>query len=224
MNAPEETGYDLIVREVPEGSKVLDLGCGDGVLLQRLRDTKGVVPHGVEISEAGVWQCVEKGLYCYQGDIDEGLADYRDNSFDFAILNQTLQITKRPAYVLQELMRISKNAIVSFPNFGYITTRFQLLARGRMPKNILLPYEWHETPNIHLLTIRDFQDFCSNNEYPIKKEYHFNLSRDFVSRRVHCIPNLLAQFGFFVLDGERYTNSLLAKTSSGAGDGLTQPV
>lgn len=215
MDKSEETGYDLIVKEVPEGSKVLDLGCGDGALLQRLRDSKGVVPHGVEISEAGVWQCVEKGLYCYQGDIDEGLADYRDNSFDFAILNQTLQITKRPAYVLQELMRISKNAIVSFPNFGYVATRFQLLALGRMPKNMLLPYEWHETPNIHLLTIRDFQNFCSYNGYPVKKEYHFNLTPKLVSRRVHVMPNLFAQFGFFVLDGERYTNSLLTPLPAG---------
>ncbi len=208
MEPCEGTGYDLIIREVPEGSKVLDLGCGDGVLLQKLREIKHAVPHGVEISEAGVWQCVEKGLYCYQGDIDEGLADYRDNSFDYAILNQTLQITKRPAYVLQELMRISKNAIVSFPNFGHHGTRFQLLLKGRMPKNVLLPYEWHETPNIHLLTIQDFQTFCVQNHYPVKKKLHFSLSSKGASKSVRFMPNLFAQYGFFILDGESYTDSL----------------
>src|SRR5271157_4073417 len=116
MNTPEHVGYDLIISEVTSGSKVLDLGSGDGALLEQLREIKQVAPYGVEISEEGVGMCVEKGLYCYQGDIDEGLSDYPMNSFDYTILNQTLQITKRPAYVIQEMMRISRNVIVSFPN------------------------------------------------------------------------------------------------------------
>ncbi len=197
-------GYDIIMAEVTPGSRVLDLGCGDGMLLRELQVVKQVVPYGVEISEDGVGQCVEKGLYCYQGDIDEGLADYRDNSFDYVILNQTLQITKRPAYVLHEMMRISKNAIVSFPNFGHVRTRAQLLVRGKMPKNMLLPFEWYETPNIHLLTIRDFQIFCASNNYPVKKESHFSVSRDGSSNLTRVFPNLRAQYGFFVLDGTRY--------------------
>jgi methionine biosynthesis protein MetW len=164
MNDFEHVGYDLIIAVVPDGAKILDLGCGDGELLARLRKLKGASTYGVEISAEGVSRCVERGLYCYQGDIDEGLADYRDNSFDYVILNQTLQITKRPAYVLSEMMRISRNAIVSFPNFGHIKTRLQLLLDGTMPKNELLPYEWHETPNIHLLTIRDFQNFCAASQ------------------------------------------------------------
>jgi methionine biosynthesis protein MetW len=209
MNMHDGTGYDLITAEILPGSKVLDLGCGDGVLLQTLQNTKQVIPYGVEISEDGVCQCVEKGLYCYQGDIDEGLADYKDNSFDYVILNQTLQITKRPAYVLQEMMRISKNAIISFPNFGYFKTRLQLLIKGMMPKNVLLPYEWYETPNIHLLTIRDFQEFCKSNKYPVKKEYHFTVSSKGESCMMRIFPNILAQYGFFVLDGERYTDSKL---------------
>ena len=203
MNLPAYPGYDLIIAEIAPGSKVLDLGCGDGALLEKLREEKQVTPYGVEISEDGVWKCVEKGLYCYQGDIDEGLSDYKESSFDYVILNQTLQITKRPAYVLREMMRISRNAIVSFPNFGYFVTRLQLLVKGRMPKNILLPYEWHETPNIHHLTIRDFQNFCMVNGYPVKKEYHFSVSPRGAPRRISMLPNLFAQYGFFMLDGER---------------------
>lgn len=201
-------GYDLIIDEITTGSRVLDLGCGNGELLHILQEKKKAIPYGVEISEEGVFQCVEKGLYCYQGDIDEGLADYRDNSFDYVILNQTLQITKRPAYVLCEMMRISKNAIVSFPNFGYLKTRMQLLAKGTMPKNVLLPYEWYETPNIHLLTIRDFQNFCETNGFPVKKEHHFSASSDEKSRRVRFCYNMLAQYGFFVLDGGQFTGKL----------------
>jgi len=207
MNMHDGIGYDIITAEILPGTKVLDLGCGDGMLLERLQNAKRVIPYGVEISEDGVCQCVEKGLYCYQGDIDEGLADYKDNSFDYVILNQTLQITKRPAYVLQEMMRISKNTIVSFPNFGYWKTRLQLLIKGMMPKNVLLPYEWYETPNIHLLTIRDFQKFCESNTYPVKKEYHFSMSSRGESCQIRILPNILAQYGFFVLDGERYTDS-----------------
>ncbi len=204
----ERIAYDLIIEEVAPGSKVLDLGCGDGTLLQKLQKEKQASPYGVEISEDGVWHCVEKGLYCYQGDIDEGLADYKDNSFDYVILNQTLQITKRPSYVLNEMMRISKNAIVSFPNFGYYKTRLQLLVKGIMPKNMLLPYEWYETPNIHLLTIQDFQDFCEKHDYPVKKEAHFSLSSSGRSNITRIFPNIIAQYGFFVLDGERYTRPL----------------
>lgn len=202
-----QIGYDLITEEIPSGSKILDLGCGDGLLLEKLCMARQITPFGVEISADGVSQCVERGLYCYQGDIDEGLADYKENSFDYVILNQTLQITKRPSYVLQEMMRISRNAIVSFPNFAYLRTRLQLLIKGTMPKNLLLPYEWYETPNIHLLTIRDFQHYCAAKGFPVKKECHFSLTGTGQSKPIQFMPNFRAQYGFFVLDGDRYITS-----------------
>ena len=151
----ERIGYDIIINEIPEKSRILDLGCGDGTLIQELQQIKKVDGYGVEISAEGVSKCLEKGLYTYQGDIDDGLSDYKENSFDYVILNQTLQNTKKPVYVLAEIMRICKNAIISFPNFGNIKIRFQLLFSGRMPKNRMLPYEWYESPNIHLLSIKD---------------------------------------------------------------------
>jgi methionine biosynthesis protein MetW len=200
-----EIGYDIIIDEIPAESRVLDLGCGNGVLLERLQEEKNIQGFGVEISEEGISRCVEKGLFCYQGDIDEGLCDYKDDSFDYVILNQTLQSTKKPDFVLREIMRIGKTVIVSFPNFAYLTTRFQLLLKGTMPKNRLLPYEWYESPNIHLVTIRDFRQYCRSKHFPIRKELHFSLGKKDRSIPVRFHPNLYAQYGFFVLDGRAYT-------------------
>ena len=199
----EYVGYDLVIDEVEDYSRVLDLGCGDGRLLELLYQKKKIQGAGVEISEKGVGMCVEKGLYCFQGDIDDGLSDYRDNSFDYVILNQTLQSTKMPDYVLKEILRISRKAIVSFPNFGHYKTRLQLTLSGRMPKNDLLPYEWYESPNIHHATIKDFRMFCEKYGYTIKKEKHFSPTKvkGGTSKQVCFMPNLFAQYGFFVLDG-----------------------
>jgi methionine biosynthesis protein MetW len=198
-------GYDLIIEEIPEGSRVLDLGCGDGTLLSELRDKKGVDGFGVEISAAGLSQCLEKGLYCCQGDIDDGLSDYKDNSFDYVIINQTLQDVKKPEFVVNEIMRICLNTIVSFPNLGFILNRFQLMFKGEMPKNKLLPYEWFESPNIHLLSINDFLRYCRINHYPIKKELHFSIRPD-GERVVKHYPNLFAQYGLFILDGSGFVS------------------
>ncbi len=202
-------GYDLVLNQIDPGSRVLDLGCGDGILLQRLQEERDVEGFGVEISSEGVSQCVEKGLYCYQGDIDDGLSDYRDNSFDYVILNQTLQSTKKPVYVIREIMRIARNAVISFPNFAHRSIRFHILVRGTMPVNKLLPYEWYDTPNIHLLTIRDFKAHCVNNGYPVKKEIHFSSSGEYQSRPAHFLPNLFAEYGFFILDGTPFTTQTI---------------
>lgn len=202
----QRIGYDLIINEIPEHARVLDLGCGNGKLLEELQTTRQIDGYGVEISAEGVSMCLEKGLYCYQGDIDDGLADYRDNSFDYVILNQTLQHTKRPRFVLQEIMRICRNTIISFPNFGHYTMRLQLLLKGRMPKNSLLPYDWFNSPNIHLFTIEDFQDYCRIHSYPVKQEMHFSVNSNSISRIRNFRPNFLAEFGFFILDGEKFVS------------------
>lgn len=202
----QRIGYDLIIDEIPEHSRVLDLGCGNGKLLEELQTTRNIDGYGVEISAEGVSLCLEKGLYCYQGDIDDGLADYRDNSFDYVILNQTLQHTKRPRFVLQEIMRICRNTIISFPNFGHYTMRLQLLVKGRMPKNSLLPYDWYNSPNIHLFTIEDFQDYCDLHSYPVRKEMHFSVNGNSKSLIRSYRPNFLAEFGFFILDGEKFVS------------------
>lgn len=200
-------GYDLIIEEIPRQSRVLDLGCGDGTLLTELHEKREVDGYGVEISAEGVSKCLEKGVYCFHGDIDDGLSDYKDNSFDYVIINQTLQDVKRPEFVLNEIMRICLNTIVSFPNLGNVINRVQLMFYGRMPRNRLLPFNWYESPNIHLLSINDFTIFCREKRYPIKTQSHFSLLSNGKISVIKVFPNLFAEFGFFVLDGSSFVSS-----------------
>jgi methionine biosynthesis protein MetW len=146
----------LIAAMVEPKSRVLDVGCGDGALLQLLARDRGVDGRGVELSQRGVNDCVSKGLSVIQGDADADLADYPDDGFDYVILSQTLQATRQPRDVLAHMLRIGRRAIVSFPNFGHWRVRAELLLHGRMPRTQSLDYEWYDTPNIHLCTIRDF--------------------------------------------------------------------
>ncbi|GLK68707.1 methionine biosynthesis protein MetW [Hansschlegelia plantiphila] len=148
----------LVAEMVQPGSRVLDVGCGDGALLRLLIERRGVDGRGIELSQSGVNACVAHGLSVVQGDADADLAHYPDDAFDYVILSQTLQATRRPKAVVEDLLRIGRRAVVSFPNFGHWRTRLQFLAEGRMPQNANLPDPWYETPNIHLCTIGDFVD------------------------------------------------------------------
>lgn len=147
----------VIAGHVRSGTRVLDVGCGDGTLLAALRDGHGCNVHGMEIDPANVANCVGKGLSVIQGDADKDLAFYPDGAFDYAILSQTLQTTMRPDRVLEELLRVGRRAFVSFPNFAHWRVRLSLLWGGRMPVTRLLPVAWYETPNIHHMTVNDFR-------------------------------------------------------------------
>ena len=166
----------VIANMVKPGARVLDVGSGDGELLRLLTETRGVDGRGIEISREGVNHCVAKGLAVIQGDADIDLADYPDDAFDYVILSQTLQATRRPRWVLEQMLRIGRNAIVSFPNFGHWKIRFELLLLGRMPVTDNLPESWYETPNIHFCTIRDFVELTRKIDAHMERAVAFNSS------------------------------------------------
>lgn len=186
--------YAIISELVETGSKVLDLGCGDGQLLAWLAENKQVTARGVEISPALVQRCIAQGLSVYHGDIDAGLADYPDQCFDFVILSQTLQQTHRPLNVLREMVRVGRRAIVAFPNFGHWSMRLSMLFTGRAPKTKLFPYEWHESPNIHFLTIQDFEDLAEAENFTVERRIFLHGNRS-----IHSLPNLLAAVAVYLV-------------------------
>lgn len=153
----------VIAQNVAPGARVLDVGCGDGTLMAALRDGRECDARGLELEPANVAACVARGLSAIQGDADTDLSFYPDDSFDYAILSQTLQTTKRPDLVMEQLLRIGRRAFVSFPNFAHWRVRLSLLWGGRMPVTRLLPVAWYETPNIHHLTVADFRDFVAQH-------------------------------------------------------------
>ena len=164
----------LIAEMVAQDSRVLDVGCGDGALLQLLADTKQVDGRGIEVSRERVNACVARGLSVIQGDADRDLDDYPDGAFDYAILSLTIQATRHPKTVLEHLLRIGRRAIVSFPNFGHWRVRSQLLLTGRMPVNEHLPDAWYVSPNAHLCTIKDFVDLCRAVDARVERAVAFN--------------------------------------------------
>ncbi len=171
---PARVDLLLIAEMVEPGARLLDIGCGDGTLLRLLTETKNVDGRGVEISQAGVNECVAEGLSVVQGDADRDLINYPDDAFDYAVLSQTIQATHRPRHVLEQLLRIGRRAVVSFPNFGHWRMRAQLLFRGRMPVTENLPHSWYSSPNIHFCTIKDFLALCEEIDAKVERAVTLN--------------------------------------------------
>lgn len=161
MNAALRVDLNIIQSWVAPASRVLDLGCGDGTLLRTLMDEKRVLGYGLEIGAQEITECVRKGVNVIEQDLNQGLGNFKDNSFDTVIMTQALQIMHRPDQVLDEMLRVGKECIVTFPNFGNWRARFYLLMRGRMPVTKQLAYQWYDTPNIHFCTVNDFEALCA---------------------------------------------------------------
>ena len=183
--------YELIASWIPAGSRVLDLGCGDGTLMAGLAATHGVTGYGIEIDDGGVLASVRNGVNVIQLDLETGLSGFEDDAFDFVILSQTLQAMRRSDLILKEMLRVGREGIVTFPNFGYWRHRIDIL-RGRMPVSEKLPYQWYDTPNIHLCTVKDFEDLCAKVGAKILDEQVLH-----EGSIVTVLPNLFGSLGVF---------------------------
>ena len=192
--------FDVIVDWVPSGARVLDLGCGAGELMERLVRDRQVRAQGVDIHQPSISACIGKGLSVFHGDIHEGLADLRNDSFDYVVLSRTLQQVPDPDVVIREMLRVGRNAIVSFPNFAYWRIRLHLLRHGTLPVSPALPYAWYNTPNIRLITIADFEKFCGEQGYAILDHVALNIGNGKHTRAVRRFCDLFGEYGMFLLE------------------------
>ena len=189
--------YTIIGEIIEPGAKVLDLGCGEGELLAWLAANKSVDARGVEISGPKVARAIARGVSVYQSDIDQGLADYPDQAFDYVILSQTLQETRHPLEVLREMVRVGRRVIVAFPNFGHWRTRLAMLFSGRAPRTKLFPYAWYDSPNIHFLTVQDFEELAEAEGLVVERRYFLS-----GTKKVRFLPNLFTEVAVFQVRGK----------------------
>lgn len=186
--------HRVIFEIIEPGSRVLDLGCGTGELMFLLANEKNAKVQGIEVNDEAIYKCVEKGLSVFHSDIDSGLMEYPDKSFDYVILNQSIQEVKRVNFVIAESLRVGKKVIVGFPNFAHIRARSILFLKGKTPITESLPFRWYDTPNLRFLTISDFRDYCLRNKIKILQVHNFSQKR-----LIHFWPNLFAVNSIFVI-------------------------
>jgi methionine biosynthesis protein MetW len=186
--------HRIICDIVEEGSCVLDMGCGNGELLALLRDEKGVKGQGIEVDETSIFRCVEKELSVFHMDFDSGLSSYPAQSFDYVILNQSLQETLHVEFVLNEALRVGRKVVVGFPNFAHIRARVQLFFRGATPVTNALPHLWYNTPNLHFLTVSDFEQYTAQRKIKVLERYYYSRRS-----RIRFRPNLFAMDAVYVI-------------------------
>ena len=189
--------FDAIAAWIQPGAQVLDLGCGDGSLLRFLKDARGAMGYGIEIDDANILASVRNRVNVLQSDLESGLAGFESGSFDYVILSQTLQAVRQTEQIIGEMLRVGRQAIVTFPNFGYWGHRLQLL-KGRMPVSPTLPYQWYNTPNVHLFTIRDFESFCAAQGIRVLERVVMD-----GGRVISALPNLMGSVAVYRFDRDR---------------------